>query len=418
LIGADFCHAEGWARIGGGGAFRTDIDLQAFVRTSSCAASSASRTCASLVCIGAQKNCLRLLRTSAEGLVRSAVRQVRDLSSGGNRILLELEVRRLDCRNCGGVKRERLDFLADNPHFTRRFAYEVGRRCREASIRDVARDFGLDWDTVKTLDIVHAGRARACRHAGAARDRDRRDLDPQGPQLSHRGLRPGSPAGIWFGGMDRSEASMAQFYDWLGSRKSAKVQLAVMDMWKPFRTVASQRAPQVAVLFDKFHIMRHLGEALDKVRKAEYARVSSKDRRFIKGQKYTLLSHLENLSLYGKRSLGLLLAANKRLNTAYLLKEVFGQLWSYRREGWARRFFDNWRASLKWQRLASYEKFAAMIDRHWDGIAAYCKPENKISLGFVEGLNNKIRLFQRRAYGLRDEEYLRLKVLTCMLPRH
>src|SRR5437660_4947220 len=88
----------------------------------------------------------------------------------------------------------------------------------------------------------------------------------------------------------------------------------------------------------------------------------------------------------------------------------------YGREGWARRFFDNWRASLKWQRLGPYERFADMIDRHWDGIAAYCKPENKVSLGFVEGLNNKIRVFQRRAYGLRDEEYLRLKVLTCMLP--
>ena len=59
-----------------------------------------------------------------------------------------------------------------------------------------------------------------------------------------------------------------------------------------------------------------------------------------------------------------------------------------------------------------------MIDRHWDGIAAYCKPENKVALGFVEGLNNKIRVFQRRAYGLRDQEYLRLKVLTCMLRRY
>jgi hypothetical protein len=76
----------------------------------------------------------------------------------------------------------------------------------------------------------------------------------------------------------------------------------------------------------------------------------------------------------------------------------------------------HWRASLKWQRLEPYEKFAQMTDRHWDGIAAYCKPENKVSLGFVEGLNNKIRVIQRRAYGLRDQEYLRLKILTCMLP--
>ena len=97
----------------------------------------------------------------------------------------------------------------------------------------------------------------------------------------------------------------------------------------------------------------------------------------------------------------------QRLNTAYLLKKSFGQLWDYEKEGRARKFFENWKSSLKWQGLGPYEAFAEMIDRHWDGIAAYCRPENKVPLGFVEGLNNKIRVLQRRAYGLRDEEYLR-----------
>jgi transposase len=221
---------------------------------------------------------------------------------------------------------------------------------------------------------------------------------------------------IWFGGTDRSEASMALFYAWLGAQKSRRIRLAVMDMWKAFRKATQRQAPQASILFDKFHILRHLGEALDKVRKSEYARLSGQDRRFIKGQKYTLLSHRANLTLDGRRALRTLLQANKRLNTAYLLKESFGQLWDYQTEGWARRFFEQWRAALKWQRLVPYQKFAAMIDRHWDGIAAYCHPENKVALGFVEGLNNKIRVLQRRAYGLRDEEYLRLKVLTCMLP--
>jgi transposase len=187
-------------------------------------------------------------------------------------------------------------------------------------------------------------------------------------------------------------------------------------MWRPFRNATQERAPQAAILFDKFHIMRHLNDALDKVRKAEYARLQGKERRYLKGQKYVLLSHRENLTLNGRKALKTLLAANKRLNTAYLLKESFGQVWSYQREGWARRFFENWKASLKWQRLKPYEQFAAMIDRQWEGIAAYCRPENKVPLGFVEGLNNKIRVIQRRAYGLRDEEYLRLKILTCMLP--
>jgi transposase len=217
---------------------------------------------------------------------------------------------------------------------------------------------------------------------------------------------------IWFGGADRS----AQFYAWLGKKKSAGIRLAVMDMWKPFRVATVAHAPKAAILFDKFHVMRHLGEALDTVRKSEYARLSGRDRRYIKGQKYTLLSRRENLTVDGKKVLKTLLAANKRLNTAYLLKESFGQLWDYEREAWARRFFENWRSSLKWQRLTPYEKFAAMIERHWDGIAAYCLPENKVSLGFVEGLNNKIRVIQRRAYGLKNEDYFRLKVLTCMLP--
>lgn len=221
---------------------------------------------------------------------------------------------------------------------------------------------------------------------------------------------------IWFGGIDRSEASMNQFFEALGEKKARRIRLAVMDMWKPFRNATRKKAPQAAILVDKFHVMRHLGEALDKVRKSEYARLDGKERRYIKGQKYTLLSNRENLTLEGRNALKTLLSANKRLNTAYLLKESFGQLWSYKREAYARRFFDNWRNALKWQRLKPYEKFAEMIERHWDGIAAFCRPENKVSLGFVEGLNNKIRVIQRRAYGFRDEEYLRLKILTCMLP--
>jgi transposase len=332
-------------------------------------------------------------------------------------VFLEFEVRRVFCRRCGKVKREKFDFLADNPFYTKRFAFYVGRRCRSATIQDVAKELKLDWHAVKTLEKQYM----AAQLAKAGRP------GPKAIGIDEISIRKGHTyrivvsdlirdRPIWFGGVDRSEASMRQFYDWLGENKAQRIRLAVMDMWKPFRNITIEKAPQAAILFDKFHVLRHLNQALDQVRKSEYARLTGKDRRYIKGQKYTLLSHRENLSLDGRKALKTLLAANKRLNTAYLLKESFGQLWSYEREGWARRFFENWCASLKWQRLKPYEKFAEMIDRHWDGIAAYCKPENKVSLGFVEGLNNKIRVIQRRAYGLRDEEYLRLKILTCMLP--
>jgi transposase len=358
-----------------------------------------------------------LCGTIHSGFYDHTTRQVRDLSSGDVRIYLEFEVRRVECRRCGKVKRERLEFLADNPFYTKRFAYYVGRRCRSATIKDIAAELKLDWHAVKELDKQYM--AAQLVKAGIPGPKvigiDEISISKRHTyRIVVSDLVRGRP--IWFGGQDRSEASMKEFYEWLGKRKSGGIRLAVMDMWKPFRNATQVSAPKAAILFDKFHVLRHLGEALDKVRKSEYARLTGKQRHYIKGQKYTLLSHRENLTLEGRQALKTLLAANKRLHTAYLLKESFGQLWSYERERWARRFFENWRASLKWQRLKPYEKFAEMIDRHWGGIAAYCKTENKVSLGFVEGLNNKIRVIQRRAYGLRDEEYLRLKILTCMLP--
>lgn len=328
-----------------------------------------------------------------------------------------MEVRRVACRSCGKVKQERLGWLANNPFYTKRFGYYVGRRCRAATIRDVAKELRLDWKTVKDLEKqymeeqLRRQRVPAPRAIGIDEISIRKGHTYRIVVSDLERMRP-----IWFGGKDRSEASLDEFYAWLGPKKCKRIELAVMDMWKAFSKSTRHHAPQAAILFDKFHIMRHLGEALDAVRKQEYARLRGEDRKFIKGQKYTLLSRGENLTLDGRRALKKLLRVNKRLNTAYVLKESFGQLWDYQREGWARRFFDNWKAALRRQRLEPYEKFADLIERHWEGIAAYCRPENKVSLGFVEGLNNKIRVIQRRAYGLRDEEYLRLKILTSMLP--
>jgi len=312
---------------------------------------------------------------------------------------------------------ERLDWLAKNPRYTQRFAMHVGKLCREMTNKAVAENERLHHSTVKDLDKIymHKQVARAGLPAPRAIG-----VDEIAVRKGHdyrvvvSDLDRGRP--IWVGGKGRTEADFDLFFAALGAKKTARIQLAAMDMWKPFRNSLKKNAPQARVIFDKFHIMRHLGDALDEVRRSEYRRLTGKDKSFIKGQRYTLLSHRENLSRDGRASLRKLLKANKRLNTAYLLKESFGQLWSYETEGWARAFFERWRQSLKWQRLKPYEKFAAMIERHWDGIASYCRPENKVSLGLVEGLNNKIRVLQRRAYGYRDEEYLKLKIIAAFLP--
>ena len=344
---------------------------------------------------------------------------MRDLSCGGTRIYLELEVRRVQCKSCGLVKREQLDFLADNPFYTKRFAYYVGRRCRQATIKDIAEELALHWETVKTLEKQYM-RAQLAK-AGTP--------GPKAIGIDEISIRKGHTyrivvsdlvrhRAIWFGGEDRSQKSMAQFYEGLGQKKTRGIRLAVMDMWKPFRNATAAHAPQAAILFDKFHIMSHLGEALDKVRKARvrasvgqgptlhqrpevHAAVQPREPHTGRQEIPQAAAGGQQATEHGLSAQGVVWTAvelpQRGLGTALLRELACEPEMAAARA--LREVRANDRSPLGWNRRLT------------------SKPENKVSLGFVEGLNNKIRVIQRRAYGLRDEEYLRLKVLTCMLPK-
>ena len=151
------------------------------------------------------------------------MRRVRDLSCGDTRVYLEFEIRRVNCKGCGKVKTERLDFLADNPFYTKRFAWHIGRRCRGSSIKDVAREFKLDSQTVKSLEKQYM--TEQLKRAGMPGTRAI-GIDEISIRKGHTyrivvsdliRRRP-----IWFGGEDRSEASMKQFYDAFGAGKTPK----------------------------------------------------------------------------------------------------------------------------------------------------------------------------------------------------
>jgi transposase len=263
------------------------------------------------------------------------------MDAGATRIYLEFEYRRVTCPHCKAVKRETLTWLAKSARFTQRFEDLIGRQCREMTVKRVAELNHLSWDQVRRMDMAFMRRLL--------------ESNPPSEQLKAIGVdeisvRKGhhyaivvadliQQRPIWLGGQGRTEQDMQLFFDAMGVERCKTIRLAVMDMWKPFRKVTLRQAPQAQIVFDKFHVMRHLSDALDKVRRSEYKRVNEKERRFIKGQRYTLLSHKANLDIDGRRALRMLLKANKRLNKAYILKESFGQLWDYNNPTWARRFF-------------------------------------------------------------------------------
>ena len=141
------------------------------------------------------------------------------------------------------MKRERLDFLADNPRYTKRLAYYIGKRCRSETIQDLAEELGLAWHTVKELEKQYM--REQLRRAGTPGPKVI-GIDELSIRKRHTyrivvsdlvRMRP-----IWFGGDDRSEASMDRFFEWLGPRKSAGIRLAVMDMWKAFRNSTERHA--------------------------------------------------------------------------------------------------------------------------------------------------------------------------------
>lgn len=342
---------------------------------------------------------------------------VRDLDSGGVPIYLEFEMRRVKCPKCECVRTETLAWLSKYGRFTKRFEEKIGRMARQMPLTEVAKLNQISWDQAWRMELEYM-RDIVQQHPPSAKIRAigideisiRKgqtyrvvvaDLDEERP--------------IWIGGTGRTEADLALFFNEIGAARAGGIKIVVMDMWKAFKKSTAANAPQASVVYDKFHILMHLSQALDEVRRNEYHRVNGEDRKYIKGQRYTLLSHKANLDVEGRRSLRLLLKANKRLHKAYLLKEAFGQLWDYSYPAAARKFFDNWKLQLKWQRLEPYEKFAELIEKHWEGVVSYCHPDHKVSLGFMEGMNNKIRNIQRRAYGIRSDEYLRLKVLTSFI---
>ena len=209
------------------------------------------------------------------------------------RIFLEFEYRRVECKHCQAVRQEFIPWLSNNKRVTQRFAREIGRMCREVSVIRVAAMHNLSWGQVRRLEMIYmkelvdkyptSKRLRAIGVDEVSIKKGHRyaivvaDMDQQRP--------------IWMSTtLGRDKGHMDAFYKELGDKQCKEIEIAVMDMWKPFRNSLNDNAPQAQIIYDKFHVLGHLNDAIDKVRRQEYKRASEKDRKFIKGQRYTLLT--------------------------------------------------------------------------------------------------------------------------------
>ncbi len=325
---------------------------------------------------------------------------------------------RVDCPKCG-VKTESIEF-ADmrGPRVTRPLACLIHELCKVTTDKAVAILFRLDWHTVKAIDKAALQEIQSQRPLDGVTSLGMDEIavakrhyywtlitaleGPRGPEMLN----------IVEG---RSEKRLRQFWRWFGKERAAQITHAVIDMCQAFEnSIRAHCSRKVQIIYDKFHVLMHLNEALNTVRKAELRKGLGRFKKSLAGKKFVLLARRARVRGHAREALDDILAASPRLKKAYLLKESLGHLWDYSYQGCALRFWENWKAQLKWSRLKPYHRFVKMVERHFHGILSHC--DKKLPLGYIESSNLKARNVIRRAYGYRDEEYMKLKIIQACTP--
>ena len=323
---------------------------------------------------------------------------------------------RVLCPTCGW-KVERLPFAERYGRVTEALASLIYELCKVMTNKAVALFQGLHWGTVKDIDKKVLQKAQKERPLDGITVLG---VDEIGVGKGHKYWHmvsalegPRGPEMLYIG-EGRKEKDLERFWRWFGKKRAEMITHAVMDMWKGFIRSFKAHCPGIQIIYDKFHIIRHLQEALNSVRKSELRKAGVRFRGLLAGKKFILMKRYARVRGKAREALYELLFASPKLMKAYLLKESFSHLWSYSSQTWARKFFHNWVKQLRWSRLKSYERFARMIEKHLDGILSHC--DKKVSLGFIEATNLKARNIIRRAYGYRDKEYMKLKIIQACSP--
>lgn len=332
---------------------------------------------------------------------------------------------RVDCPDCG-VRVEALEFAeVRGPRVTRILASLIHELCKVTTVKAVATLFGMRRGTVKDIDKARLEHIQATRPLDGITVLG---MDEIGVGKGHNYLVPISalegPRGpeMLYVVEGKSEKRLRRFWRWFGKERAVKITHAVIDMCRTFeksirahcRKKVGDTIQVAQIIYDKFHVVRQLNDALNTIRKAELGKALGRFKKTLSGKKFVLLKRQARVRGEAREALDAILAASPKLLKAHLLKESFGRLWDFTYKGCARRFWEGWKAQLKWQRMPSYRRFVKLVDRHWDGILAFC--DKKVSLGYIESANLKARNVIRRAYGYRDTEYMKLKIIQACTP--
>jgi transposase len=338
---------------------------------------------------------------------------VRDLSLADFALMLQIEYRKIWCGSCGGVRVEQLEFVDTHQRVTHRLAAYAAQLCKAGlSVEAVARHLDLDPKTVKAIDKaaleVEFGQT-------AYEGLKRLAIDEIAVKKGHHYMTVvldyDTGRVVWMG-EGRQNDTVNKFFEAMPAEVREGIEAVAIDMWEPYIKAVKRWCPQADIVFDLFHVVKAFNKVIDDIRNEEFRKASGDLRELLPGSKYLFLKNWGNLKREGRVQLEEILALNERLNTIYWLKDLLAHIWDYYYPGWAMKMVAEWCEVARQDGHPALVKFARMLERHQYGIISHCK--HPIHTSKLEGVNNKIKVVKRIAYGFHDLEYFALKVKQAL----
>jgi transposase len=335
-------------------------------------------------------------------------RLIRDLNMASTQLWLQVEYRKIWCNYCGGTRVEQLSFAAAGKRVTNRLARYIHELCRFMTLKEVAEHLDLDPRTVKEIDKQYLREDFSrCDYAGL------RVL-----MIDEIAVRRGhcymtvivdyfTGRVVWMG-PGRDKTTLGVFFATMSDQQKQAIEAVAMDMWDPYINRVRFHCPQAKIVFDFFHLVQAFGKVIDSVRRREYRKADASGRKVLKGSRYVLLKNEDNLTERQRDHLQSVLALNETLSTIYVLKDHLKLLYFYSDRTQVRRSLERWCQMAETIPYPEVQAFVKRLRRHAYGIMNHA--DYPIGTSLLEGMNNKIKVIKRKAYGFHDIEYFVLKV--------
>jgi len=333
---------------------------------------------------------------------------IRDLNLADRQVWLQVDYRKIWCPYCKQTRVECLTFCDSSHRLTNRLRRYIYNLCKVMTLTEVAQHLDLDPKTVKAVDQEFLEEEFGqTEYEGLQILAIDEIAVKKGQEYMTVVLDYVTGRVVWTGeGHDL--ATLDRFFGGMTEKQRASIQAVALDMWDPYINRVKHYCPQAMIVFDLFHVVKSFSRVVDEVRREEVRKAVGAMKDVVKGSRYLLLRNRENLTPDQEDRLEELLKVNKTLSAVYVLKDQLKMIYRYRRRHAAKAALDTWCAMAAkvdnwWMRA-----FIQTLRNHEDGILSHC--QFPIGTSRLEGVNNKIKVIKRKAYGFPDPVYFGLKI--------